>query len=146
MWWTLPCYSSCWLAGGQQTKKVFISCCRAGKMVNFWAVTNHLTWHYADIAKFSWGDITEWTFLGKLNTKCHTLNVNMHEYINKYMCHRLRIWVMEMMTWFFHSGRKYNWWGCQQVCRQTSMALLHMHNAFLAEMGSRWLWHHLIMS
>ena len=45
-------------------------------------------------------------------------------------CHRLGIWVVETMTWFLHSGRNYNQWGYQQVCRQTGIALLCMHNAF----------------
>ena len=56
-------------------------------MVNFWAVADHLTWHYGDIVKFSWGDVMEWTF--PVNTKCHVLNKYMHKNINK-------IYVIEM--------------------------------------------------
>ena len=37
-------------------------------------------------------------------------------------------------------------WGCCQVCQRVGMTILHMHKVFPLEEGSRWSWHHLVVS
>ena len=76
-----------------------------------------------------------------------------------------RLWYKGTLKYLGESvtGSKFgiqNWWcgpciavgntkighqGCQWMCRWACAALLHMHSAFPAKKGSRWLWH-LVMS
>ena len=82
-------------------------------------------------------------FVNWLYILCHILIIKFKTLVKGCIeipggeCYRLKIWVMEMMIWFFHSSREYNWWKYWQVCRWMGMAFLCMHNAFPTEMGEQ---------